>query len=76
MDDYMFRSYVTTCKYVPENTTYLEIFNYTVCPLPFVAPFIPTGRIARPAPILIVRLAAVGAHRRMRASPRIVSLRG
>lgn len=30
MDDYMFLSYVTGCHYVPENTTYLEIFNYTV----------------------------------------------
>ncbi|KAH6654026.1 hypothetical protein BKA67DRAFT_268130 [Truncatella angustata] len=29
MDDYMFRSYVTSCKHVPENTSYLEIFNYT-----------------------------------------------
>ncbi|KAI1854818.1 hypothetical protein JX265_002457 [Neoarthrinium moseri] len=29
MDDYMFRSYVNSCKYVPEATSYLEIFNYT-----------------------------------------------
>ncbi|AEO57656.1 hypothetical protein MYCTH_2304073 [Thermothelomyces thermophilus ATCC 42464] len=29
MDDYMFRSYVTQFKYVHEETSYLEIFNYT-----------------------------------------------
>ncbi|KAI0168315.1 hypothetical protein BJ166DRAFT_253987 [Pestalotiopsis sp. NC0098] len=29
MDDYMFRRYVHNCKYVPENTSYLEIFNYS-----------------------------------------------
>jgi hypothetical protein len=30
MDDYMFRSYVTECKCVQEETQYLEIFNYSV----------------------------------------------
>ncbi|KAK4123725.1 hypothetical protein N657DRAFT_645313 [Parathielavia appendiculata] len=29
MDDYMFRSYVTECKCVQEETQYLEIFNYS-----------------------------------------------
>ncbi|ORY70164.1 uncharacterized protein BCR38DRAFT_455018 [Pseudomassariella vexata] len=29
MDDYMFRSHVQNCKYVPENTSYLEILNYS-----------------------------------------------
>lgn len=34
MDDYMFRSYVTEFKYVHEETSYLEIFNYSVsCPV-------------------------------------------
>lgn len=31
MDDYMFRSYVKDCKFVDEHTSYLEIFNYSVC---------------------------------------------
>ena len=30
MDDYMFRSYVADFKCVQEETSYLEIFNYTV----------------------------------------------
>ena len=30
MDDYMFNNIVDGCKYVPEATTYLEIFNYSV----------------------------------------------
>ena len=30
MDDYMFRSYVAEFKCVQEETSYLEIFNYTV----------------------------------------------
>ncbi|KAH6624947.1 hypothetical protein B0J18DRAFT_466127 [Chaetomium sp. MPI-SDFR-AT-0129] len=29
MDDYMFRSYVAECKCVKEDTSYLEIFNYS-----------------------------------------------
>lgn len=30
MDDYMFKSHVYNCKNVVENTTYLEILNYSV----------------------------------------------
>lgn len=30
MDDYMFRSHLQKCKYVHEETRYLEIFNYSV----------------------------------------------
>ena len=30
MDDYMFNIHVNGCKYVPEATSYLEIFNYSV----------------------------------------------
>jgi hypothetical protein len=30
MDDYMFRSHVQNCKYVPETTSYIEILNYSV----------------------------------------------
>lgn len=32
MDDYMFRSHLQKCKYVYEDTRYLEIFNYSVRP--------------------------------------------
>jgi hypothetical protein len=32
MDDYMFKTYVDMCRYVPEATTYLEIFSYSVRP--------------------------------------------
>lgn len=35
MDDYMFRSYVTEFKCVQEETSYLEIFNYSVSWLPW-----------------------------------------
>ncbi len=38
MDDYMFRLHVQKCKYVPEDTRYLEIFNYSVR-LPDSTPF-------------------------------------
>ncbi len=34
MDDYMFKSHVQSCKNVVENTSYLEILNYSVCPTP------------------------------------------
>lgn len=30
MDDYMFEANVAMCRYVPEATTYLEIFSYSV----------------------------------------------
>jgi hypothetical protein len=30
MDDYMFKNHVQGCKNVVENTSYLEIFNYSV----------------------------------------------
>lgn len=30
MDDYMFDANVAMCRYVPEVTTYLEIFSYSV----------------------------------------------
>jgi len=30
MDDYMFQAYVADCKCVTEQTSYLEIFNYSV----------------------------------------------
>lgn len=30
MDDYFFQNYVRACKNVSENTSYLEIFNYSV----------------------------------------------
>lgn len=30
MDDYMFKAHVQSCKNVVENTSYLEIFNYSV----------------------------------------------
>ncbi|EMR64237.1 hypothetical protein MGN70_010665 [Eutypa lata] len=29
MDDYIFRAHIQKCKYVPEDTRYLEIFNYS-----------------------------------------------
>jgi hypothetical protein len=34
MDDYMFQTYVAECKCVREETSYLEIFNYSVSWLP------------------------------------------
>lgn len=30
MDDYMFSEYVEACKYLPEETRYVEILNYSV----------------------------------------------
>ena len=33
MDDYMFSEYVAACKYLPEETHYVEILNYSVSPL-------------------------------------------
>lgn len=30
MDDYFFQNYVRACRNVSENTSYLEIFNYSV----------------------------------------------
>jgi len=30
MDDYMFNYYVSKCKYLHEDTRYVEIFNYSV----------------------------------------------
>lgn len=30
MDDYFFQNYVRACKNVTENTSYLEVFNYSV----------------------------------------------
>jgi hypothetical protein len=32
MDDYMFKNHVKNCRNVEENTSYLEILNYSVCP--------------------------------------------
>jgi hypothetical protein len=31
MDDYFFKGHVTNCRNVTEETSYLEIFNYSVC---------------------------------------------
>lgn len=33
MDDYFFRNHVKACRNVSEDTSYLEIFNYSVCDL-------------------------------------------
>ena len=30
MDNYIFRKYLNKCTYVPEDTRYIEIFNYSV----------------------------------------------
>ncbi|KAK0673834.1 hypothetical protein QBC41DRAFT_265485 [Cercophora samala] len=37
MDDYMFKSYVADCKVAQEATSYLEIFNYSVCIPTFIS---------------------------------------
>ena len=34
MDDYIFHAQIKKCSYVPEDTRYIEIFNYSVCTLP------------------------------------------
>lgn len=34
MDDYFFKSHVKNCRNVTEDTSYLEIFNYSVCLAP------------------------------------------
>lgn len=31
MDDYFFQHFVRSCRNVTETTSYLEIFNYSVC---------------------------------------------
>lgn len=31
MDDYFFKNHVKACRNVSEDTSYLEIFNYSVC---------------------------------------------
>lgn len=31
MDDYFFKNHVKACRNVIEDTSYLEIFNYSVC---------------------------------------------
>lgn len=31
MDDYFFKNHVKACRNVVEDTSYLEIFNYSVC---------------------------------------------
>lgn len=30
MDDYLFSEHVAACKYLPEETRYVEILNYSV----------------------------------------------
>lgn len=48
MDNYIFRKYLNKCTYVPEDTRYIEIFNYSVRlhrVLPLPPPFPPPRQL-------------------------------
>lgn len=44
MDDYFFKQHVKACRNVSEDTSYLEIFNYSVCDCLTYSPRIPRRR--------------------------------
>lgn len=52
MDDYFFQNHVRACRNVPEATSYLEIFNYSVRRRPLVSPFALSQPPSSPRPPL------------------------